>query len=147
MYNSIMDNFKDHFFEFTNFSYSKFPSNILAKFCFEEELIPISNTDAYLNVDKNNWVLFDYESDNLFSLTHDQFLDVYLGSNKKSQKYLEFIIDSKTNDYVPEKFDKSFDLFEEIFGDLIEKEIPINKRWGLIFDLLLKRKIYLSKYL
>lgn len=142
-----MGDLKEHFFEFNNFSFSKFPANILAKYCFNDELILIPNTEAYLSVDKENWIVFDIESDNLFSLTHDQFLDVYLGSDKRSQKYLEFIIDSKTNDYVPDKFDKSFDLFEEIFGDLIEKEIPIKKRWGLILDLLFKRKIYLSKYI
>ena len=142
-----MNDLKDYFFDFTNYSFPKFPANISAKFCFENELLSIPNTEAFLNVDKNNWVLFDQSNDNIFSLSHDQFCDIYIASNTRSQKYFEFIVDSKTNNYEFPKVENSFDLFEEIFGDLIEKEVPIKNRWRLIVDLFFKRKIYLSKYL
>lgn len=145
MNNDEVDDFDD-FFNFVNYSYAKFPSNVEAKYCFENELIKIPDTDVFLNVDQCNWIVYDKAAENLFSMTNDQFLDIYLAGSTKSQRYMEFISDSKRNDYIPEHIDSSLYLFEEIFGDIIEKEAPIKKRWKLAFDLISKRKIYLSKY-
>jgi len=146
MYNDTMNEYKDNFFHFVNYSFSKLPTNLMAKFCYDDELFQIPNTEAYLSVDKYNWVLYDENQNNLFSMTNDQFIDIYLAADKKSQRYLEFIADSYLNDYSPDKFDYNFVLYEEIFGDLIEKEAPIKKRWKLILDLFMKKRIYISKY-
>jgi hypothetical protein len=147
MYNTnTMESQNNIYFNFFNSNNSKLPANIKARHCFEHELFLIPNTDAYFNVDADLWVVYDDENDNLFSMTNDQFFDVYLASDKKSQRYIELVIDSKTNNYKPNLEDKSFNLFEEIFGDLIEKEAPIKKRWRLALDLILNKKIFISKY-
>ena len=80
-------------------------------------------------------------------MTNDQFLDIYTASDKKAQRYIEFVLDSRINNYIPPISSENFNMFEEIFGDLIEKEAPIKKRWRLVFDLALNKKIYISKYL
>lgn len=144
---NVMNQIDITFFEFNNFSYPKFPSSVKAKYCFDDEQFLIPNTEVFLSVDSGYWVIFDGENDNLFTMTSDQFLDIYIASNKKTQRYLEFVIDSCVNDYIPTPFLEKFSLFEDIFGDIIEKEVPIKNRWRLIFDLCFNKKIYLSKYL
>jgi hypothetical protein len=121
-------------FDFNNISYTKFPTNVKVRFLFEDELVSLQNTEYYLEVSKNHWLIYDENNDNVFTMTFDQFLDIYIGSNQKSQRYLEFIIDSKNNDYRPTIDDPSTVLYEEIFGDLIEKPAPIKKDgdWYLI---------------
>lgn len=144
MYNKIMDN-TNTLFDFINISYPKFAANIKAKFLFDPELIQIPNSDYYLEVDKNLWIVYDSESDNLFSMTSDQFNEIYMAADKKAQRYVEFIFDSLSNDY-PMSENPTSKLFEEIFGDLIEKPAPITKKWKLVLDLLLNKKIFISKY-
>lgn len=144
---NVMDQLDITPFEFNNISYPKFPASVRAKYCFDDEQFLIPDTEVYLSVDSGYWVIFDGENDNLFTMTSDQFLDIYIASNKKSQRYLEFVLDSCTNDYVPTPILEKFSLFEDIFGDLIEKEVPIKSRWRLILDLFMKKRIYLSRYL
>lgn len=135
-------------FDFVNISFSKFPSNIKARYVFENEWIEIPESEANLYLEANTWLIYDENLSNLFALTVDQFNDIYIAADKKAQRYLEFVIDSKNNEYKPQlNIDESFNFFEEIFGDLIEKEAPIKKRWRLILDLIFNKKIYLSKYL
>ena len=135
---------QESLFDFNNISYSKFPANIKARYTFKSDLVKIPDSDYYLNIDKNLWIIYDIENNNLFSMTQDQFNDVYLASNFKSQRYLEFIHDSYHNEYNPNNSDLF--LYEEIFGDLIEKPAPIRKKLKLVWDLLLKKKIFISKY-
>ena len=146
MYNDIMEDIKDYLFNFNNISYSKFPSEVLAKFCFEEELIEIPDTDAFLKIEKNNWFVLDDSTQNMFSMSNDQFLDIYIASNKKTQRYLEFILDSFLNEYSPVEIEENFNFFEEIFGDIIEKPAPIKNKWKLVWDLITNKKIYITKY-
>lgn len=145
--NNDMNEFNDCYFDFYNSNYPKLPFVVKAKYCFENELIEIPGTDVFFNVDSELWAVYDKENDNLFSMTNDQFLDIYIASDKKAQRYVEFVLDSKINNYIPSTNLDNFNMFEEIFGDLIEKEAPIKNRWKLIFDLVLNKKIYLSKYL
>lgn len=142
-----MENSNNFYFNFFNSNYPKLPAQIRAKYCFENELFLIPNTEVFFNVDAGYWAIYDDLDKNLFSMTNDQFMDIYFASDKKSQRYLEFVIDSKLNDYKPTIEIENLNLFEEIFGDLIEKEVPIKRKWRLIFDLFSNRKIYLSKYL
>ena len=134
------------FFEFHNYSYPKYPHSIKAKFLFEVDSIQIPNTNAFLNISENTWVFYD-EEDNLFQMTMDQFNDIYIASNKKAQKYYEFILDSNNNDYNPNVLTTD-ELLENILEDLIEKPVTLSLRGklSLVWDLILNKKIFISKY-
>lgn len=134
-------------FNFNNISYTKFPASLKARYLFESEVINLPETEIQAEIPAKTWMAFD-DDNNLYTFSFDQFLDIYIASDKKTQRYLEFVLDSKNNEYQPSvEKEFTFNLFEEIFGDLIEKEVPIKKRWRLIFDLFSNKKIYLSKYL
>lgn len=134
------------FFEFHNYSYPKYPHSIKAKFLFEVDSIQIPNTNAFLNISENTWVFYD-EEDNLFQMTMDQFIDIYIASDKKAQKYFEFVIDSNNNDYNPNVLTTD-ELLENILEDLIEKPVKLSLKGklSLVWDLILNKKIFISKY-
>jgi len=134
------------FFEFQNYSYPKYPHNINAKFLFEIDTIQIPGTSAYLHIPENTWVFYD-DVDNLFQMTMDQFNDIYIASNKKAQKYYEFVIDSNNNDYNPNIMTTD-ELIENIMEDLIEKPVILSfkGKLALVWDLFLNKKIFISKY-
>lgn len=134
------------FFEFHNYSYPKYPHSIKAKFLFEVDSIQIPNTNAFLNISENTWVFYDDE-DNLFQMTMDQFNDIYIASNKKAQKYYEFILDSNNNNYNPNVLTTD-ELLENIMEDLIEKPVTLSfkGKLSLVWDLILNKKIFISKY-
>lgn len=124
------------------------PVNLEARYCFEPELITIPGTKASLEVPSNTWIAYDNEKDNLYTFTFDQFADLYLASDKKSQKYYEFVNDSYKNDYLPYN-ENIFDfLVDEVKEELLEKEISLTLqgRLRLIWDLILGKKINISKY-
>lgn len=135
-------------FDFINISFSKFPANVKARYLFEDEWIEIPDSDANLFLESNTWVIYDENLSDVFALTMDQFNDIYLAADKKAQRYIEFVSDSKNNEYTPQLVvDENFNFFEEVFGDLIEKPAPIKKRWRLVLDLILNKKIFISKYI
>ena len=143
-----MLNFSTHFFEFHNYSLSKMPLNIKARYCFESEMVKIPSTDVYLEIPKDTWLGYDPELDNLLTFTSDQFVELYLPSDKKSQKYFEFIVDSIKNEYYPSN-ENLFDvLVDEVKEELFKKEISLTLqgRLRLIWDLILGKKINISKY-
>ena len=143
-----MSQYSNFSFNFHNYSSPKFPQNIRARYCFEPELIKIPHTDAMLEIDPQTWIIFDEENENLWAMTTDQFLDVYVASDKKAQRYFEFVIDSANNDYYPSNISNVEDLFENLFEELIEKpvQLSLKGRLALVWDLLLNKKIYISKY-
>ena len=142
-----MNSYSQHYFSFHNYSTSKLPQNIEARYCFEAELVKIPNTEAFLEIDPNIWVAFDVFN-NIYTFTMDQFADVYLASDKKSIKYYEFVIDSATNDYNPNAIASTEELLENILEDYIEKpvQLSLKGRLALVWDLLLNKKIFISKY-
>ncbi len=143
-----MNQYSNFSFNFHNYSLPKYPHNVKARYCFEPELIRIPKTDAMLQLDPKTWIIFDEENDNLWAMTTDQFIDIYLPSDKKAQRYFEFVFDSANNDYVPSNISNVEELFENIFEELIEKpvQLSLKGRLALAWDLLLNKKILISKY-
>ena len=141
-----MNSYSQYSFNFHNYSHPKLPHEIKARFCFESEMVRIPNTDAFLEVPEDTWIAVD-ESNNLMYFSFDQFSDVYTASDKKSQKYMEFIIDSNQNDYNPNTITAE-ELVENIFEDIVEKPVKLSltRRLKLVWDLLLNKKIFISKY-
>ena len=111
-------------------------------------LFVIPKTDALLEIDPKTWVIFDEENENLWAMTSDQFLDIYIASDKKAQRYFEFVFDSANNDYYPSNNLNIEELFEDIFEELIEKPVQLSfkGRLALVWDLILGKKIFISKY-
>lgn len=143
-----MHNFSSQFFDFHNYSLSKMPANIKARYCFESEMVKIPSTDVYLEIQKDTFLGFDEENDNLITFTYDQFVDIYLASDKRSQKYFEFISDSVKNEYYPTNQNLFDVLIEEVKEELLEKEISLTfqGRLRLIWDLIVGKKINILKY-
>jgi hypothetical protein len=141
-----MSSYSLYSFNFHNYSNSKLPQEIKARYCFESEIVRIPNTEAFLEVPENTWIAIDALS-NLMYFTFDQFSDIYLASDKKSQRYYEFILDSNKNDYNPNSFSTE-DLLENIIEDIVEKpvQLSLKGRLALVWDLLLNKKIFISKY-
>jgi hypothetical protein len=79
--------------------------------------------------------------------TFDQFSDLYLASDKKSQRYYEFILDSNKTNYNPNVITTE-ELLENIIEDIVEKPVKLSfkNRLRLVWDLLLNKKIFISKY-
>lgn len=142
-----MNSYTQHYFIFDNQSTSKLPNQIEARYCFEPELVKIPNTEAFLEIDPNVWVAFDVFN-NIYTFTMEQFSESYAPSNKKAIKYYEFVIDSATNDYNPNAIDSTEQLLENILEDYIEKpvQLSLKGRLALVWDLLLNKKIFISKY-
>ena len=122
------------------------PQEIKARYCFESEMVRIPNTDAFREVPENTWIGIDALS-NLMYFTFDQFSDLYLASDKKSQRYYEFILDSNKTNYNPHVITTE-ELLENIIEDIVEKPVKLSfkSRLRLVWDLLLNKKIFISKY-
>ena len=142
-----MNSYSQHYFSFHNYSTSKLPLNIEARYCFEPELVKIPNTEAFLEIDPNVWVAFDVFN-NIYTFPMDQFADVYMSSDKKAVKYYEFVIDSATNNYNPNAIASTEELLETILEDYIEKPVQLSfkGRLALVWDLIRNKKIFISKY-
>ena len=143
-----MQNLNTNFLQFQNILNTKLPSDLDARFCFQSEMVKIPNTEVFLEVPENTWIAYDEKEDVLLTFTIDQFTNSFIPANKKSQKYFEFITDSLNNEYFPPNenvFDVLADEVKEVF---LEKEISLNLkgRLRLIWDLLLGKKINISKY-
>ena len=121
--------------------------DFIAKYCFESELVDIPDTDMYLEVDPGNWVVYTNDLISLYLVSHEDFIVNYVPSEKFSSNYLEFVIDSISSDYTPviNILDESL---LETAEEFIEKEISLTlkERIRLIWDLILGKKVNISRY-
>ena len=118
---------------------------VLARYFFESEFINIPGTEMSLEVDANHWAIYKDESIDLFQ--HDSFVDLFMPVDKVATNYLEFVIDSINSNYSPTN--NSLDeVLIETAEEFIEKEISLSLRGRLrlIWDLVLGKKITISKY-
>ena len=118
---------------------------VLARYFFESEFINIPGTEMSLEVDAEHWAT--YENDNLALYHHEQFIEVFLPFDRVANNYLEFVIDSRNSDYSPSSNGLDEALIETA-EEFIEKEISLSLRGRLrlIWDLVLGKKITISKY-
>jgi len=120
---------------------------VLAKYCFESELIDIPGTEMFLEVDPGMWVVYTEETENIDLTFHQDFIANYNPVDKIASNYMEFVIDSINSDYTPviNMLDESL---LETAEEFIEKEISLTlvQRMRLIWDLIWKKKINISKY-
>lgn len=118
---------------------------VLARYFFESEFINIPGTDISLEVDSGHWAIYENETIDLFH--HENFLDNFKPVDKLANNYLEFVIDSINSDYVPFGNNLSEALIETA-EEFIEKEISLTfkSKVKLIWDLILGKKIFISKY-
>jgi hypothetical protein len=118
---------------------------VLARYFFESEFINIPGTEMSLEVDANHWVVCIDESLDLFQ--HNSFIEVFLPLNKIDKNYLEFVIDSINSEYSP-IVNNLDEVLIETAEEFIEKEISLSLRGRLrlIWDLLVGKKISISKY-
>lgn len=120
---------------------------VIAKYCFESELVTIPCTDMFLEADAGVWVVYAIKQDSLNLVSHEDFITNYSPQDKIASNYLEFVIDSVNSDYSPviNILDESL---LETAEEFIEKEISLTlkQRIRLIWDLILGKKINISKY-
>jgi hypothetical protein len=98
-----------------------------------------------LEVDAGDWATC--ENDNLALFHHEEFLKIFVPVDKVASNYLEFVIDSINSDYSP--ITNNLDeVLIETAEEFIEKEISLSLkgRLRLIWDLILGKKISISKY-
>ena len=126
---------------------SSYGVKVIAKYCFESELVTIPATEMFLEADPGVWVVYTEDLESLFLVTQEDFIDNYVAENKKASNYLEFVIDSINSDYTPviNILDESL---LETAEEFIEKEISLTlkERVKLIWDLIVGKKINISKY-
>ena len=136
-----------HLLLFHNYSDSKFPANISARYCFYDEFVELPGTDVKMEVNKGCWLVYDVDSDLLIMLSMDEFNKLYEPSDTKAVKYYEFVQDSYNVDYSPD-YNALDDALLESINDLREKEISLSfmGKIRLIFDLIIGKKIFISKY-
>jgi hypothetical protein len=98
-----------------------------------------------LEVDANHWAIYKDESIDLFQ--HDSFVDLFMPVDKVASNYLDFVIDSINSNYSPTN-NSLDDVLIETAEEFIEKEISLSLRGRLrlIWDLLVGKKISISKY-
>jgi hypothetical protein len=118
---------------------------VLARYFFESEFINIPGTEMSLEVDANHWAIYKDESIDLFQ--HDSFVDLFMPVDKVASNYLDFVIDSINSNYSPTN-NSLDDVLIETAEEFIEKEISLSLRGRLrlIWDLVLGKKISISKY-
>jgi hypothetical protein len=118
---------------------------VLARYFFESEFINIPGTEMSLEVDANHWAIYKDESIDLFQ--HDSFVDLFMPVDKVASNYLDFVIDSINSNYSPTN-NSLDDVLIETAEEFIEKEISLSLRGRLrlIWDLLVGKKISISKY-
>ncbi len=122
-------------------------AEVLAKYCFESELVDIPHTEMFLEVDAGMWVVFTQETESIDLTFHEDFLDNYSPVDKIASNYLEFVTDSINSDYSP--FVNNLDeMLIESVEEFVEKEISLTfkQRMRLIWDLILGKKINIYKY-
>jgi hypothetical protein len=118
---------------------------VLARYFFESEFINIPGTEMSLEVDAEHWAT--YENDNIALYHHEKFMEIFQSLDKMASNYLNFVIDSRNSDYSPASNSLDEALIETV-EEFIEKEISLSLtgRLRLIWDLVLGKKINISKY-
>ena len=122
-------------------------AEVLAKYCFESELIEIPHTEMFLEVDAGMWIVFTDETESIDLAFHEDFIANFSPVNKIASNYLEFVTDSISSDYSPVTNNLD-EVLIETAEELVEKEISLTfkERVRLIWDLILGKKINISKY-
>lgn len=121
-------------FDFTAYSNTRLPKNVLATFCFQEVIINIPGTEMGITVPPDHWVFTDENKSDIFILSYDDFAEIYHGSNKKSLAYFDFIYDTLNNDV-----DMTLNYEEE---DLLESELSEEIEFANWFGM--KGEVYLE---
>ena len=121
-------------FDFSAYSSTRLPSNVMACFCFQETTIQIPNTEIGITVPSEHWVLTDQEKTDVFILSFDDFSEIYLGSNRKSLAYFDFILDTLNNDVdMYQNYEE-----EDLLASELSEEIEFANWFGM------KGEIYLE---
>jgi hypothetical protein len=121
-------------FDFLAYSNTRLPINILASFCFQDTTVNIPNTEIGITVPSEHWVFTDPDKTDIFILSFDDFSEIYLGANKKSIAYFDFITDTLNNDV-----DMNFEYEEEdLLSSDLSEEIEFANWFGM------KGEIYLE---
>ena len=118
---------------------------VLARYFFESEFINIPGTEMSLEVDAEHWAI--YYDENLALYNFEDFINNFQPEDRVANNYLEFVIDSRNSDYSPTVNNLDEALIETA-EEFIEKEISLSLRGRLrlIWDLVLGKKITISKY-
>lgn len=118
----------------------------MARYCFYDEVVNIE-TDVKMEVSRGCWLVYDMSSNLLFMLSMNDFVNNFKAYEKKTIKYYEFVVDSHNADYSP-NYNALDDALLESINDLREKEISLSfmGKIRLIFDLIVGKKIFISKY-
>lgn len=118
---------------------------VLARYFFESEFVNIPGTDINLEVDAGDWATC--VNDNIDLYHHNNFIEIFEPADKLAQNYIEFVTDSINSNYMPINDNLSEALIETA-EEFIEKEISLSfsARMRLIWDLILGKKINISKY-
>ena len=120
-------------FDFTAYSNTRLPINVLASFCFKEETFTIPGTDIGISVPPEHWVFTNLDKSDIFILSQENFTEIYLGADRKSLAYYEFICDTLNNDV-----DMSYEYEEDLFASELSEEIEFANWFGM------KGRIYLE---
>jgi hypothetical protein len=120
---------------------------VLSRYCFESELVTIPNTDMYLQVEAEMWIIYSDVTESLDLIHHKDFISNYTAQDKIANNYLEFVVDSINSDYSP-VVNNLDEVLIETAEKFIEKEISLSfgARLRLIWDLISGKKINISKY-
>ena len=118
---------------------------VLARYFFESEFVNIPGTEMSLEVDAEHWAV--YHNENLALYNFEDFINNFQPEDRVANNYLEFVIDSRNSDYSPIVNNLDEALIETA-EEFIEKEISLSLRGRLrlIWDLVLGKKITISKY-
>lgn len=137
---------ENHLFLFNCDQNSKYPENVMARYCFYDEVVNIED-DIKMEVNKGCWLVYDTIDNSLLMLSMDDFVKNFKPIEKQSKKYFEFVVDSHNVDYSP-NYNALDDALLESINDLREKEISLSfmGKIRLIIDLILCKKIFISKY-
>lgn len=124
---------------------NSYGQEVLARYFFESEFVNIPGTEMSLEVDAEFWATI--LEDNISLLSHEDFLNNFQPTDRVSNNYLEFVIDSRNAEYSPSSNNLD-EVLLETAEEFIEKEISLSLRGRLrlIWDLILGKKITISKY-
>ena len=124
---------------------NSYGQEVLARYFFESEFVNIPGTEMSLEVDAEFWAI--YREENISLISHEDFLSNYMPLDRVANNYIEFVTDSRNAEYTPSSNNLD-EVLIETAEEFIEKEISLSLRgrMRLIWDLILGKKITISKY-
>jgi hypothetical protein len=124
---------------------NSYGQEVLARYFFESEFVNIPGTEMNLEVDAEFWAI--YFLDNISLLSHEDFLNNYQPLDRVANNYIEFVIDSRSAEYIPSSNNLD-EVLIETAEEFIEKEISLSfkGRLRLIWDLVSGKKINILRY-